>query len=212
MATPNFNFSYLSSGQIGKEAAINLDLDMIDALLAPIVGLVFNNTHTFNSPPPTPLINRTYLISDTPSGIFSAYAGGVAIFTAFGWTMFTPTARLIFHDEQGAIVRRFGSTWIVGTSYVTNNNVPIFGSQSPFPTTNASEMIVGGRYFTNTASSLVVDAALVNYGYYEIFITSLGSLTLTAGAGISIVGETSFSGGKCIRLTRVDSQVFITTF
>jgi hypothetical protein len=209
MPTPNYNFTYLSAGQTNKESAINQNLDYIDALCAPVVGLVGKNTHLHTIPPVTPLTNRIYLTSSTPSGIFGGFPDQIAIFTTLGWLFFAPSTSQIFFDEEGASIRRFGSSWIAGTG--GGSNVNIFHNPVNLTSTILSDYYTGQSIIVNASSTITIDNLIPNFSAYEIKLTA-GTLTLTAGIGITLIGTTSFSTFTVIRIYRVNNDVYILPF
>jgi hypothetical protein len=206
MPSANFNFTYLLNNQINKEASLNRDLDLIDALLAPVVGEVLKNTHLFNSPPSTPLLNRTYLIGSSPSGVFSGFSGGFGVFTSAGWVLYTSVTSLVFHDSNGHVIKWSGGTWITGST--GSASLPLFGNVVSASSTLLSDYVVGHSIDVTSTITITADPLVTNFGQYQFTVRS-GTLTLAVGSGLTLNGSSSFPAPSLVTVFRANNNIFV---
>ncbi len=87
MVTPKYSFQEISSGQWNKEASVNQNSLVIDALLSVIPVAQF----LVNTPPASPSVGLLVVVGLTPTGVFVGKTNNIAIYTINGWLFLTPT-------------------------------------------------------------------------------------------------------------------------
>jgi len=104
-ASPRYALPLLFEGQSQKALFVNEAHALTDLLLHPALE------GETNDPPATPVEGETWLIGDTPTGVWADHAGQLASFQAGAWIYVTPRDGLRALDKSTGQDIRFVSSW-----------------------------------------------------------------------------------------------------
>jgi len=121
--TTRFGLPMLASGQAAKEITHNEALLIADLLIG---GAVEEPPR--NSPPASPVAGQSWIVGNSPSGIWAGKAGQLACYTSAGWRHILPPdgLSLLVHSTGTFAVRR-GGAWDVAE--VRADKVKVAGTQ-----------------------------------------------------------------------------------
>lgn len=143
--TPNLSLPMLVQNQSGKEVTHNEALVIIDTLLNN--GIIDTNQ---NTPPATPNVGDTYIISSTPTDEFISHEGELAFYNN-GWRFLTPKEGLtLWSKSEDKLYTYDGSNWI-DTNSTCNELNELTDVVISAPSQN-DLIIHNGTNFVNTKS------------------------------------------------------------
>jgi hypothetical protein len=162
-STPRFGLPFLSAGQAQKEVFVNEALQILDIVAAAAVEEPPRAT-----PPDTPQVGDTYIVSASPSGDWTGKAYCLAAFTTGGWRFVAPNDGLFVLEKlSGSYLTYREGGWEVGV--IRGASLVIDGSQVVGPRALAIPDPSGGSTVDNEARMTLrkVLAALRGHGLVE---------------------------------------------
>jgi hypothetical protein len=122
----------LSPSQSTKEVQINGNFALIEAFS-------FSVLDVRNTPPTTPSELDTYLVTGSPTGVWSDHANSWAAFINGAWSFLAANARFLFYSNaNGSIYHWSGSAWVAVSGVGATGSLAVFGD-SAAPTTGAGQ-------------------------------------------------------------------------
>lgn len=104
--TTQFGLPLLSTGQSHKEQTVNEALIRIDALLSRTA-----RASDISTPPESPADGDTYILSQTPTGVWEDHNNEIAIFYD-GWHFIRPPRRFsMWVEKESNFIQFDGDAW-----------------------------------------------------------------------------------------------------
>lgn len=128
--TPRLALPLLSSGQAQKEVTHNEALLRADMFIQPVAEAVGAST-----PPTAPTVGQCWILSDSPTGLWTDHPLALACWTEAGWLFAAPFAGMTALDQSnGQIVQYKSGQWVSGevnATLVKIGGVAVLGAQRP---------------------------------------------------------------------------------
>ncbi|MFL6725358.1 MAG: DUF2793 domain-containing protein [Sphingomicrobium sp.] len=122
-ATPRLALPFLSAGQAQKEFFHNEALQTLDVLVA---GAVEEGPR--GTPPSSPVVGVSYLLDESPTGIWVGKPQTVAAYTSGGWRFVSPVEGMsVYVKSTGMWANYRLGTWELGT--VRGSSLVLGGQQ-----------------------------------------------------------------------------------
>lgn len=107
-STPRLNLPYILQSQAQKEVTHNNALNLLDALMRPVVISM-----NINTPPGSPATGDCHIIGSSPTGAFIGQANKIAYYSENGWLFYAPFKWLEVVNEADDTRYIFnGTAWI----------------------------------------------------------------------------------------------------
>ncbi|BDI59643.1 DUF2793 domain-containing protein [Qipengyuania nanhaisediminis] len=103
--TARLNLPLLFAGQAQKEFFVNQSLELIDALMQPVI------TASLAAPPADPAPGSIYRITATANGEWAGKEDDLAVRIGGAWNYVTPYAGMTAVDAQSGAILCFDSGW-----------------------------------------------------------------------------------------------------
>ena len=108
LETPRLSLPLLAPGQAQKEMTHNEALTMIDALIFPVAVAA-----SVNVPPAEPLNGQSWIIGNSPTGLWAGKAGQLATATMGGWRFTAiPVGAWVRVGTAGHLWRNSTAGWV----------------------------------------------------------------------------------------------------
>lgn len=122
-ATPRLAAPYIVQSQSQKEVSHNDALDVLDALVQPVV-----EDKDLTAPPASPAEGRVWIVGAGATGDWAGQDDALAQFIGGAWAFRAPAEGWsVWLKDEGLVARYDGSSWVVGV--VTASAVEIGGDQ-----------------------------------------------------------------------------------
>ncbi len=108
--TTRLALPFIIAGQAQKEITHNQALLRLDALVQPAVESV-----SLDTPPVAPIPGQSWIIGNSPTGVWAGNAGSIASFTEAGWQFVAPLAGMsVWSKADGVFALYAASDWDLG--------------------------------------------------------------------------------------------------
>lgn len=109
MPTPVLGLPTLFTSQAQKEVTVNLQMQMLELLVFPIVESIQNNPGGLTA-------NKMYIVGTSPTSTFTGNVNKLALNIEGSWKFITPRThmRVYLASDSGNAWKWNGSAWVVG--------------------------------------------------------------------------------------------------